>query len=220
MINRQPQDAGVFRRDSQRRRATTGRSWAVLMSTVLISACASGFKQTPCHNAATPPSPTPAVEARSQGSLLGYYHWLRTISEQEQLEQYEIVRAGHTADTVYRDKLRLALLLYLPDTPFRDRQGAKQLAKEFLRTPVAHDAEDEALAKLLLDVLQEHERVRHKSRDAQQRLKKERELRKTLETQLEQLKAIEQDIIESEQSINVPAPATTNERETENPPGR
>jgi hypothetical protein len=80
----------------------------------------------------------------------------------------------------------LALTLIVPDTPFTDYKRARTLLEEYLQDAHKDNREDRSLALLMLAPLDEIAR---------------------LEEQLDQLKAIEKDITDTEQSVNVPTPA-------------
>jgi hypothetical protein len=137
-------------------------------------------------------------------SLIEYFGWLRSVSDKEKAKQ------KNCADSVAkngkpRGKLVLALTLIMPDSPFADFARAKTLLGEYLRDADEKMLEDRGLAVLMLALLDEIAR---------------------LEEQLDQLKAIEKDITETEQSVNVPTPAAepapvpNDELEKENTGGR
>jgi hypothetical protein len=118
-------------------------------------------------------------------SLIEYFGWLRSASGKEKAKQ------NNCADSVGkngkpRGKLVLALTLIMPDTPFADFARAKTLLSEYLRDADKEKPEDRGLAVLMLTLLDEIARLKE---------------------QLDQLKAIEKDITETEQSVNVPTPA-------------
>jgi hypothetical protein len=73
----------------------------------------------------------------------------------------------------------------VPDTPFTDYKRAKTLLGEYLQDADNDNQEDRSFALLMLAPLDEIAR---------------------LEEQLYQLKAIEKDITDTEQSVNVPTP--------------
>jgi hypothetical protein len=123
--------------------------------------------------------------AGGRASVLEYYRWLLSASAEDREAQFKRLSAIG-ADRGSRVNLVLAVTLMLPDAPFTDFERAKVLLVEYLRNPSNEEPEDLALAELLLVLLDEVAR---------------------LEAQLDQLKAIEKDITETERSVNVPAPA-------------
>jgi len=126
-----------------------------------------------------------------RASLLRYFGWLQTTSDEERTSQYKRVRSIASGGTP-RAKLALALMLTLPNRPPADYERAKLLLEEFMTSTDEKDPEDLGLATLLLSLLNEVERL-----DAET---------DRLEAQLEQLQVIEENITDTEQSVNIPAP--------------
>jgi len=159
--------------------------WALLiLSGFAAGTCASG------DGLATPlpRSMDPCNEAFNglEGgvSLLRYYGWLRSIPVDEQAKQYECANSIDARGEP-GGKMVSALTLMVPDAPFADFARAKVLLNEYLHDADKEKPEDRSLASLMLMLLDDVAR---------------------LEEQLEQLKAIEKDITETEQSVNVPTP--------------
>ena len=146
--------------------------------------------------------------------MLSYYHWLKQRARGELYMEYHRVASGRTPDDALRDRLRLALLLTLPQEPFRDEQRAKTLLQGYLKSGGAHRKDDVGFAMLLLEVINERERhdaavdklTRQKKsyRSLKNELDRERQLRRDLQSRVEQLKAIEESIIEREKTVIVP----------------
>ncbi len=147
-------------------------------------------------------------------SMLSYYSWLQRRSSSELKIEYERLQRVATDDAVQRNHLRLALLLSLPENPFSDDGRARSLLQRYLNAEQKGD-EDEAFALFLLKLLEE--RGRYKSQVAtleskvkdyhvvMNELQKERALRSKLEDQVQQLKNIEENLIEREQVTMPPA---------------
>lgn len=168
-----------------------------------LSVLATGLILPPDGSTAPPSGSGVTCYAQSSSSgahvsLLQYYGWLRSATIDETTKQYGCARFSAEKGAP-RAKLVLALLLTLPDTPFADHKRAKVLLDAFMSTANEQDAEDQSLAVLMLALLDEVTR---------------------LEAQLEQLKSIEQDITETEQSVNVPAPAPALQPDLEPEPER
>jgi len=134
----------------------------------------------------TPPASAGLCNEGLEGgvSLLKYYEWLRAASADKQTKQYRCANS-FAAHGKPHQKLVLAMTLIVPDAPFADFARAKVLLTEYLQNADEEKPEDRVLASLMLTLLDEVAR---------------------LQEQLEQLKAIEKDITQTEQSVNVPAP--------------
>ena len=124
--------------------------------------------------------------AKGHANFLEYFEWLRSASGEEKAKQHNCAASSRAQDGNPRGKLLLALTLIMPDTPFADYARAKVLLGEYLRDAGKEEQENRSLGVLMLALLDEIAR---------------------LEGQLDQLKAIEKDITETEQSVNVPTPA-------------
>ena len=188
----------------------------------LTVACAPTVTQQACaeNNA----SPAVSVETQQIGKrpgLLTYYQRLLNSTTEEQNREYQLLNNDHTQDDLGTEQLRLALVLSLPNAEFRDDQRAKALLVEYFQQGGGSNEADVALARVLQQMLSEREQHDREHRDAQQALESERQQRKTLQTQLDQLKAIEKDIIEKEQSVVAPLPENSeHDSQIKDSPGR
>lgn len=147
-------------------------------------------------------------------SMLAYYSWAQRCSMSELMEEYGRLERGAKNDDDGSQKidLRLALLLSLPDRPFSDDVRAYSILKHYLNTE-PDDGEDAAFALFLLELLNERERYRSQLKSLQTKvenyqvvmheLRKERALRSKLEDQVQQLKNIEENLMEREQ-VDIP----------------
>jgi hypothetical protein len=157
------------------------------------------------------PQPRPESEFTS---MLSYYHWIKQCTSGELYLEYQRVARGRTPDDALRDRLRLALLLTLPHEPFTDELRAKTLLQGYLKSGGTHREDDVGFAMLLLEVI--HERERHSAAvdnlkqqiasysSLKNELDRERQLRRELQSRVEQLKAIEESINKREKTVIVP----------------
>lgn len=120
---------------------------------------------------------------KGYGSLLRYYEWLRSASDEKRRDEYECAYSI-AGEGLPDGKLLLALVLTIPDAPYTDFSHAKALLDAYLDSSGNEESENRDLARILLALLDEIER---------------------LEKQLEQLKEIENDITDTEKSVNVPS---------------
>ncbi len=178
-------------------------------------------KEMPCQDnlfaqTVIPDNEKPKIfqEDKDYMSMLSYYQWLKQCTGGELRQEYERVVNGRTPDGELRDRVRLALLLSLPNKPFRDDQRAMTLLHGYLHSGGPRRKDDMAFAMMLMDILNERERHRTVSDQLRQQtqtyhsiveeLHKERALRRDLQGQMDQLKEIEENIIEREQSVKDP----------------
>ncbi len=116
------------------------------------------------------------------------------------------------------DQLRLVILLGRPDTVFHDDTEAARLLQDFLNNPDHAQHHDRGLALLMADNIKGRQQLQEKllsrekslaleqavSQKLAEKLRREHTAAKALKSQLEQLKSIEQDINEKEQSAAAP----------------
>ncbi len=189
----------------------------LLVSALLVSACS-----LPLLGESPPGIPAGsagAAELLNPPNLLKYYDWLAMQPPEAVEREFEISRANFDTEPNALNRLRLALVLCTPGTPFRDYDTARSLVKDYLDNGAGERPEDRGLAKLILGLIDENERARRQRFAAENRMIKDRQIRegledrvRELEIQVEQLKAIEDGLMETEQFINVPAqPATTDD---------
>jgi hypothetical protein len=157
--------------------------------------------------------PRPLMDERPL-SMLNYYSWIqqRPISELER--EYTRLEERAKDSDARRDRLRLALLLSLSGTPFSDDSRALAVLERYLGFERS-GGEDEAFALFLLELLEERERFKSQVKTLASQLKdfqivmnelqKERALRNKLEGQVQQLKNIEENLMEREQSNSPPS---------------
>ncbi|MCP4406835.1 MAG: hypothetical protein GY807_03585 [Gammaproteobacteria bacterium] len=167
-----------------------------------------------------PPPPVEIVYSDRAGredgsfSMLSYYRWLLQHSGKAMQGEYEHVEGTYAAHETLRNRLMLALLLSLQDRPFRDDRRAKILVKGILSNDETVAEDDRALASFIDNLLKERERYEDEADKLRRRvqdfnvvvneLHEERALREKLENQLEQLKDIEENLIERERSERLP----------------
>jgi hypothetical protein len=189
----------------------------LLVSTLLLCSCS-----LPLVSESPPGIPPESVtglngsELVPPPSLLKYYDWLQGQPRAAQKREYDVSHANFDAEPNALNRLRLALVLCLPDTPFRDYATARSLMTDYLDDAANERAENRGLALLILGFIERNAQLQRQRAVAEQQLRKEQEIRVSLEErvaqleiQVEQLKAIEDSLMETEQSINVPAPPAT-----------
>jgi len=150
--------------------------------------------------------------------ITNFYTAASSLSPKSGKEMLQALRSNQAQSDNPCDQLRLVILLGKPDTAFHDDAEAARLLRNFLHNPEHAYHPDRGLALLLADNIKERQQLQEKllsqekglaleqavSQKLAQKLKKEHAATKALKSQLEQLKSIEQDINEKEQSVAVP----------------
>ncbi len=117
------------------------------------------------------PAPAPAAQAERPisdvDSLLLYYRHIGKLEESQLSREHEISRRAYARERSDFNRVRLAMLLGLPNTALSDDARALELL-----APVAkkEGGEFSALAALLAAQLQERQRLNALARDLQQKL--------------------------------------------------
>lgn len=128
---------------------------------------------------AEPRPPVPiAVEPPGPVRLLAYFDRVRQRPPRELRGEYDTVRRTFAATRSEHDRMRLAVLLSLPQTGFSDDNQALELLE-----PLARDAGSEyhALAHLMTALLAEQRRTARHAAGLQQKLDRIRALEKEMQ---------------------------------------
>lgn len=128
---------------------------------------------------AEPRPPVPiAVEPPGTVRVLAYVNRVRQRPVRELRGEYEALRKSFAVSRSEHDRIRLALLLSLPQTGFADDQQALELLE-----PLARDAGSEyhALAQLVTSLLAEQRRTARHAAGLQQKLDRIRALEKEMQ---------------------------------------
>ncbi|MCF6325565.1 MAG: hypothetical protein L3J89_14820 [Gammaproteobacteria bacterium] len=170
-----------------------------IISAVLLTACA----QLPLPADSSPQAPLES----SCGNVLEFYTAVSRLSDLSQEEVLQALRADVVENNEACSQLRLALMLRRPGMAYQDDEAALNLLAIILHDFIESQHPARSLALLLVEEIDERNRLRATGHALQQRLKQGRStaavLRRQLEalrSQLEQLKSIEQDINEKERA--------------------
>jgi hypothetical protein len=152
------------------------------------------------------------TKSHLQGGLLSYYEKLRMMSVEELEQEQEMLRVSLNHAEITYDQLRLAMLLWMPESRINNDTEAAQLLKNFFAKEETSAIQDKQIAGLLADELQ----WRKKIQDNQQVLKKQLEDERAIscnllehltkaQSKLKQLKNIDKNINAREQEISTPS---------------
>lgn len=141
-------------------------------------------RERPCIQ--TPlPSPT-----RDIGSLMTYYDHLGTLSGDALAREKEKASMEYSRSGGDLDRMKLAMILSLPDTAFRDRQASLDLLAKG-----AKDGEMNSLARLLKSMILESQNSDDARRALEQTLEKERKHADTLQNKIDAIKQMEKNLL-------------------------
>jgi hypothetical protein len=148
----------------------TVRSWiALIAGTVAAGGCAPlstvDSDAQPVEKPAPPRAESPAVQITARPSipvtsdaenLLAYYQQMRTLSGSDLGREHEIARKAYARSRTEFNRVRFAMMLSLPNTPFNDNGRALELLEPISRNP---NGQLHGLAVLLVAHLQERRRL-------------------------------------------------------------
>jgi len=125
-----------------------------------------------------PAAPVVIVEPGAAARALDYFNRIRQRPTREQRIELDTLRKTHAGSYSDHDRVRIALLLSLPNTPFADDAQALELLE-----PLARDTANEyhALAQLMTTLINEHRRLDRQSAALQQKLDRIRALEKEMQ---------------------------------------
>ncbi len=161
-----------------------------------------------------------------------FYTAVSLLSTATKEELLHTLRSNRSQEGNPCNQLRLAMLLSKPNTNFRDDVTASTLLKNFLANPGNTHAPSRSLAHLLSDRINEHQQLQEAMRSLEKtisqemaisqtlakKLKRQHTTTKALQSQLDQLKSIERDINEKEQSAATPAASEKINESNQNTP--
>lgn len=125
-----------------------------------------------------PPAPVPLAEPSGLARALDHFNRTRQRPARDQRAEFEAVRKAYASSHSDHDRVRLALLLSLPNAAFGDGAQALELLE-----PLARDAGSEyhGLAQLMTTLLNEQRRLEKQSTALQQKLDRIRALEKEMQ---------------------------------------
>jgi hypothetical protein len=149
---------------------------ATLSACALLAAC--GTTQpavAPPGVAATepevaPPVPWPSAATRQSSdaeNLLSYFSHLRKLSGPELAREHDSARQAFSTGRSEYNRVRLAMVVALPNTPFSDESRALDLLEPLAKS---HDPQLSGLAYLLASQIQERKRLDSNMQALQQKL--------------------------------------------------
>lgn len=158
-------------------------------------------EQQPCLCPSPPPPPPPSESAVTgqMDDMMQYYESLRKLPSPELGKLYERVKQNFAQNKSDANRIRLVLLLTLPQTSFRDIPAAYSLLNESPRDIKANGSNNstslQSFRNLLATFLADQQRLSHNADEASHRLKDEQKRADMLQHQIDALKSMEKNLI-------------------------
>jgi len=131
----------------------------------------------PEMSASTPVPPKPARQVSDAESLLSYFSQLRKLSGSELAREHDSARQAFSSGRSEFNRIRLAMVVTLPNTPFYDDYRALDLLEPLARNA---DSQLSGLAALLVSQIQERKRLDANTQALQQKLDALKSLERSL----------------------------------------
>lgn len=143
----------------------------------------------------TPPCPPSELTVTGQmDDMMQYYDSLRKQSPPELAKVYDRVKQNFAQNKSDANRVRLVLLLILPNTSFRDIPSALHLLNEGPRDPKPAN-NLQSFRNLLAVLLAEQQRLSNSLDESSQKLKEEQKRADTLQHQIDAIKSMEKNLI-------------------------
>lgn len=164
------------------------RGWLMGFGLTVLAGCTS-LETSPAGVPAVSPSDVPTYPSESADTvaLLQYAEAIRAMNPKALQRERSAAEQRHAKQASADGRIRLALLLSLPHAPFRNDARARSLLSQAARDGDYNAGSYRRLAAFLLTVLAERAEI-------EKALEDERKQRLAVQKQLQQLKAIEEDI--------------------------
>ena len=127
-----------------------------------------------------------------------YYESLRKLPSPELGKLYERVKQNFAQNKSDANRIRLVLLLTLPQTSFRDIPAAYSLLNESprdIKANVNSSTSLQSFRNLLAAFLADQQRLSHNAEEASHKLKEEQKRADMLQHQIDALKSMEKNLI-------------------------
>lgn len=138
----------------------------------------------------------PALTNSQSDTLLQYVDSVRKLSSAEQARELDKARLGYAQNSSDFNRIKLAWVLALPGTPFRDTSAALSLFNELPKDAKAGSAGLHALAGLLQNELAERQRIAAASDEWAQKYKDEQKRADALQFQIDGIKRMEKNLMQ------------------------
>ncbi|MHB1247357.1 MAG: dihydrolipoamide acyltransferase [Sulfuriferula sp.] len=159
---------------------------------VSVAAC-TNLPENPSHPRASGWSP-PLIATSQVEELMMYYDFLRKQPVPEVVKEYDKARQNLAQAKTDVNRMRVALLLAMPNTPFHDTAAASSLLNEVGKDAKAQSS-TRGLVSMMTMLISEQQRANNTADDLSQKLKDEQKRADTLQTQVDGIKNMEKNLI-------------------------
>lgn len=128
------------------------------------------------------PAKPPAVVKSAE--VLEFLAVFQSLESRAQAEEYRRVIDQFVENDGDVERFRLALVMLMPGKGFSNAHKGREMLRDYLKREEPRDADLEALARLMVDLVNEREKL-------ERRLVQEKEASETLARQLKELRDIE-----------------------------
>jgi len=170
------------------------RFW--LMPAIMLASLAacSNMPASPSHTAADGWSP-PLIVTSQVEELMLYYDYLRKQPAAELVKEYDKARQGLAQSKTDANRVRVALLLALPNAPFHDSAAALGLLNELTKETRTTSHSLHGLAGLMAMLIAEQQRASSSVDELSQKLKDEQKRADALQEKVDGIKNMEKNLI-------------------------
>ncbi|SEK55875.1 dihydrolipoamide acyltransferase [Nitrosovibrio tenuis] len=172
----------------------------ILPIVILLTGCSTvPTLSTLPENQPSPCPPSEVVVSGQMDDMMQYYDSLRKQSSPELIKVYDRVKQNFGQNKSDANRIRLVLLLILPNTSFRDVPSALHLLNEWPRDPKPannnHNNNLQSFRNLLAALLAEQQRLSNSMDESSHKLKEEQKRADTLQHQIDAIKSMEKNLI-------------------------
>jgi hypothetical protein len=138
--------------------------------------------------------------------LLHYFRLISTVPGNVLADEYERSKNEFSTNRTAKTQWQLAMLLSIPNASFYDAGRSSELFKDLTNNEIEHDPQLNDAAFLMYTLVNERHKISKKSAALEDELAESQSSNKTLQDQLNALKAIENTLYQRNKSEVTPKP--------------
>jgi hypothetical protein len=147
------------------------------------------------HTRSTAPSQQEVVLTGQMDDMMEFYESLRKLSVSELSRVYDKVKQNFVQNKSDANRIRLVLLLIMPQTSFRDANSALYLLNEWPRGEARTFNHLLSFRNLLAAQLAEQQRLSNSIEELSQKLRDEQKRVETMQNQIDAIKSMEKNLL-------------------------
>jgi hypothetical protein len=147
------------------------------------------------HTRSTAPSQQEVVLTGQMDDMMEFYESLRKLSVSELSRVYDKVKQNFVQNKSDANRIRLVLLLIMPQTSFRDANSALYLLNEWPRREAKTFNHLLSFRNLLAAQLAEQQRLSSSIEELSQKLRDEQKRVETMQNQIDAIKSMEKNLL-------------------------